>query len=357
MNTPPENILIYRLGSLGDTVIALPCFNRIRECYPEADITLLTNKPVTARAAPLQAVLGNDYFFDRILSYPVGTRNPFVINKLIRNIRRHRIDTVINITALRTRNAEVRDRLFFRAAGVSNFIGFDQTADDFKIAIDPATGQFEWEALRLKRKIKALGDFKLEDEKYWDLHLSDAEWHRAKKALGNEFDNSRLIAISPGTKMPVKHWGEKAWESLLQKLSSAYGDHTLVIVGAPDEANFGETCLKNWGGTGLNLCGKTNPRVSAAVLSKAKLFIGHDSGPTHLAACMGTPCVAIFSCINRPRQWFPKGKNNRILLPDTDCARNGLNRCSNPNGKCIETIDCKEVEQAVVELMDKTVEA
>ena len=50
-------ILIYRLGSLGDTVVALPCFRLIRSHYPEAEITVLTNIPVSGKAAPLKACL------------------------------------------------------------------------------------------------------------------------------------------------------------------------------------------------------------------------------------------------------------------------------------------------------------
>jgi len=48
-----ERVLIYRLGSLGDTVAALPCFHLIERAFPDAERLVLTNVPVSTKAAPL----------------------------------------------------------------------------------------------------------------------------------------------------------------------------------------------------------------------------------------------------------------------------------------------------------------
>lgn len=353
MHTETKNILIYRLGSLGDTVIALPCFNRIREIYPNAKITLLTNKPVASKAAPIEAVLGNEFFFDQTLSYPVGTRNPLTLNGLIRDIRRLCIDLVINITAPRSRMADIRDRLFFSAAGVSEFVGFDMSPEDYEVAIDPGTGEFEWEAFRLKRKIEEFGDFDVMEDRYWDLHLNESEIQKADRLLGKYSGKPNIIAVNVSTKMEIKDWGLDNWIKLIGRLGKELKDHILVVVGVKEEHELAEKCLAIWTGEGLNLCGKSSPRVSAAILGKAGIFIGHDSGPTHLAGCMGTPCVAIFSCINQPRQWFPKGENNRILMPKTSCVSSGNAECSNPGGKCIMTISPEDVAATVFDVLAK----
>ncbi|MDO8679542.1 MAG: glycosyltransferase family 9 protein [Acidobacteriota bacterium] len=52
---------------------------------------------------------------------------------------------------------------------------------------------------------------------------------------------------------------------------------------------------------------------SASILSECATFIGNDSGPTHLAALVGIPCVAIFSARNAPGQWEPLGQNHIVL--------------------------------------------
>ena len=351
-----RNILIYRLGSLGDTVIALPVFHKILESYPDVEnITLLTNKPVASMAAPLEAVLGKGLFFNETLSYPVGTRNPILLAKLIREIKKRKIHTVINITALRSPNADKRDKLFFRSAGVTEFIGFDNHADDFKVKIDPESGFYEWETSRLARKIDVLGNLDFSQDKYWDLKLTADEIKKAEYLLSPLPANKPFIAINVGTKMPIKDWGIDNWVELIFELNKEFRDYSLVVIGVDEERRLAEKCLDVWEGNGLNLCGKSSPRVSAAILKKASLFIGHDSGPMHLAACVGTSCVAVFSCINQPKQWFPRGEDNRVLMPKTQCVSSGVKTCSNPDQKCILTITTQEVKSAVMEVMNKAV--
>ena len=50
-----------------------------------------------------------------------------------------------------------------------------------------------------------------------------------------------------------------------------------------------------------------------SILAKAALFVGHDSGPLHLAAAVGLACVALFGGYNRPRKWHPVGDHHRII--------------------------------------------
>ena len=69
----------------------------------------------------------------------------------------------------------------------------------------------------------------------------------------------------------------------------------------------------------MNLCGLLNPRESAAALKMAKIFVGHDSGPMHLAASVGIPCVAIFSARNKPGVWFPYGNQHKVVYHPIDC--------------------------------------
>lgn len=347
-----NNVLIYRLGSLGDTVMALPCFHKIKNSFPDADITLLTNKPVMAKAAALEAILGNHYFFNRIINYPIGTRNLQILLGIIKQIRMLKIDTVINISPTRSKKALLRDKLFFKAAGISNLIGFDAHTEDLIVCIDPETGINEWEAKRLARRLNVLGPIDLEDENNWDLCLGDQEIAAADVYL-DRAQAAPILAISTGTKNQSNDWGIHNWEQLLTKLSGLLSGWKLVVIGAPDEITTAEKCINAWGHDAINLCGKTTPRVSAALLKNAALFIGHDSGPIHLAAAVGTPCVGIYSARNMPGQWFPKGKNNQLLYNLPECAGCGLEVCIVQQKKCILSIKADEVIQAVNKILNQ----
>ncbi|AMR34070.1 hypothetical protein A0256_22785 [Mucilaginibacter sp. PAMC 26640] len=360
MAAAPQRILIYRLGSLGDTIMVLPVFHQIRLVYPDADITLLTNSPVANKAAPLQSVLGNDYFFDRVLAYPVGTRSVTTLFNLIMQIRALKIDTLIYLAGVRTLSNTFktkvvvrRDWWFFKAAGIKQMIGFPALREDFELVTDGETGDLEWEAKRLARRVKALGYINLQDDRYWDLRLTPQEKAAAAVELKEILPGEAVIVASTGTKNQVNHWEEYNWLNLFKQLGPALPGHHLVMIGGADEFEQADNCIKAWGGKALNLCGKTSPRVSGAILKLARVFIGHDSGPMHLAAAVGTPCAAVFSARHFPRQWYPRGNFNKIIYHKTDCAGCNLDICIKEKKKCILSISPVEVKMAVLELLDK----
>ncbi|WP_184550114.1 glycosyltransferase family 9 protein [Mucilaginibacter sp. FT3.2] len=347
-----NKVLIYRLGSLGDTVMALPSFHKIRNSFPGADITLLTNKPVMAKAAAIETILGSGYFFNRTINYPVGTRSLSVLFNLVKQIRSLKIDTVVNITPTRSKKSLLRDKLFFKAAGVKKFIGFDAAKEDLEVCVDTQTGIMEWEAKRLARRISALGAIDLLDDKNWNLNLSEQE-HEIADSYNNILGNTTpVLAISTGTKNPSNDWEINNWQELLTRLSELLPQWKLMIVGAPDETAVAGQLMASWKHQSVDLCGKTTPRVSAALLKKASIFIGHDSGPIHLAASMGTPCVGIYSARNLPGQWFPRGENNRILYKLPDCAGCGLEVCVVQQKKCIMSITVDEVIQSILKVLN-----
>lgn len=339
-----EGILVYRLGSLGDTVIALPAFHAVRRAFPESRITLLTNRPVSAKAAASEEVLGRGYFFDQVLDYPVGTRNPWVLAGLVWRLRRLRIRTAVNLAAFRSDRATARDRWFFRVGGVERFVGFDLQARDKRPVPDALTGEVEWEAARIARRVAELEAVDLEDQGNWDLLLTPVEVAVGEAMLEPLPGGGSLMAFSMGTKVQAKHWGVQNWEALSRRLAGHFPDWSAVFLGSASEREEADRCAAAWSGRVVNLCGKSTPRESAAVLRRCRLFLGHDSGPMHLAACMGVPCVAVFSARNLPRQWFPRGGDrNRILQRRPECAGCGLEVCVEQEKRCLTDISVREV--------------
>jgi ADP-heptose:LPS heptosyltransferase len=77
------------------------------------------------------------------------------------------------------------------------------------------------------------------------------------------------------------------------------------------------------------------------------MFVGHDSGPMHLAAAVGIPLVAIYSARALPRMWYPRGHKYQIIRHKTDCEDCKLEICIEQKKKCILSITVDEVMQAV----------
>lgn len=337
-----ERVLIYRLGSLGDTVVALPCFHQIARVFPEAERRLLTNIPVHSKAPAAFAVLDGSGLVHGAMRYPVGSRNLAELLALQRRIRAFHAQVLVFLTPRRAAGDVVRDAAFFRLCGIQRMVGLPLTREDRLNRRDRRTGDYEPEAARLARLMRGLGKIDLEDRANWDLRLTIDEHRRAAEALEPVLGRP-LLACGVGTKVQAKDWGAANWKTVLDALAAELPQHGLAMVGAAEESAASETAGAAWAGRRVNLCGRLTPRESAAVLARTRMFLGHDSGPMHLAATVGTPCVAVFAARNRPRVWFPWGSQHEVVYHRTDCWGCELDECIEQKKKCLASITPAEV--------------
>ena len=339
-----RRVLIHRLGSLGDTVVALPCFHLIARAFPNAERRLLTNFPVHSKAPAAASVLGDSGMVHGYMRYTVGTRNPLELLRLAAEIRRFAPEVVVYLMPIRPWNTVKRDRLFFRMARVKRVIGIS-SEQEMKPCFDEATGLYEREAERLSRLMAELGDANPADLANWNLALNDQEHQAADEALGSlrEFP---VIVCGPGTKMPSKDWGQDDWQVLLGRIDAMYPGHALVLVGAREEFDVAEHAARQWTGPWVNLCGRLGPRETAAMLEYAKIFLGPDSGPMHLAASVGVPCVIPFAATVPPGVWFPQGDKNQIVYHRTYCTGCRLEHCNVEGHPCMSSLTVEEMEAA-----------
>jgi ADP-heptose:LPS heptosyltransferase len=185
--------------------------------------------------------------------------------------------------------------------------------------------------------------------------LTDAERRTATAALG-PLTERPLIVCGPGTKMQAKDWEKDKWRALLGRLQAGYPGYGLVLVGAQEDLEFSEYAGQEWGGAKVNLCGRMSPRETAAVLEHAEVFLGPDSGPMHLAASVGVPCVIAFSAHGLPGVWFPNGGSHQIVYHQTECFNCGLETCIVEEKKCMRSIAVDEMEQAVGRVLGRALQ-
>jgi ADP-heptose:LPS heptosyltransferase len=348
-----KRVLVYRLGSLGDMLVALPALHLVARSFPAAERIMLTNVPVNAKAPAAEEVLGSSGLVSRYLRYAVGTRSLLELAVLWWKLVRLRPEVLVYLGSARGVDAAKRDAAFFRLCGVKRMVGVPLTEamqQNF-YGNESAEGDVEPEAARLCRNIAELGEARLEDAASWDLHLTDAEHEAAARAIGELALGQRPVAVSVGTKVQAKDWGKENWRALLAKMAEESPGRALLLVGSTGESEASEFAAEGWrqngGGAVVNLCGRLSPRESAAALARAEIFVGHDSGPMHLAAAVGKPCVAVFSARNIPRQWFPFGKQHRVLYHRVECAGCGLETCIVERKRCLMSIGVDEVMEVV----------
>jgi heptosyltransferase III len=340
-----KRVLIYRVGSLGDTTVALPCFHLIARSYPAAERVLLTNFPVHVKAPAAGAVLGDSGLVQRYMRYSVGTRNPLELLTLAREIRRFKPEVLVYLMPVRPMPSVRRDALFFRwVCGVKRIVGLPGQAE-LERSFDAASGRYEAEAHRLARTLAELGDAEPERIANWDLVLTEAERGKARAMLG-ELANKPLVVCGPGTKMQAKDWGQENWRALLERVGREHPGCGLALIGAAEDREVSEFAAAGWQGPKVNLCGALKPRETAAVLEGARVFLGPDSGPMHLAAATDVPCVIAFSARGLPGVWYPVGERHQIIYHQTSCYGCNLESCEIEQRRCLTSIGVDEMASA-----------
>jgi len=301
-------------------LVALPCFHLLRRTFPGAEIILLTNLPATDQIVPAEAVLRGTGLVDRYIRYPGGTRDIRHLRALRREIRSLALDALIYLAEPRGAVSLYRDYLFFRLCGVRRILGLDPLGIQVK-PLWPIAGSAmqEAEGQRLGRQLYSIGSIDFHAESYWNLQLSSTETEEAARIVEEAFPppprrwERRLLGLSIGTKQTINDWGDANWQSVVEALGGF--EFGLIMVGGPEDRARSQALADRWPGPALNVCGSVSPRVTAAVLQHVRLFLCHDSGPMHLAAAVGTPCVAVFSRRNPPGKWFPFGVGHTVLYP------------------------------------------
>ena len=183
-----KRVLIYRLGSLGDMLVALPALHLVARAFPNAERRMLTNFPVNVKAPAAAAILGDSGLVQGYFRYAVGTRSPGGADEAVVAVATVAAGGAGVSGAARGVESARRDATFFRLCGIQRQIGVPLTRGH---AAEPVAGGgagVEPEAERLARNIAELGDAELESAASWDLRLdggaSDASGARRLIAWG-----------------------------------------------------------------------------------------------------------------------------------------------------------------------------
>ena len=159
-----------------------------------------------------------------------------------------------------------------------------------------------------------LGAIDLSDPAVWDLDLTETERALPRRPIVEQIGAQPFIVASLGTKQPANDWGIENWRIVVEQLCRLY-PHKIALIGAEDDRAPSDEVAKGLADRTVNLCGRLTVRESAALIEASSLFVGHDSGPMHLAAAVGTPLVAIFSRLWPPGVWYPMSDRAALLYP------------------------------------------
>jgi ADP-heptose:LPS heptosyltransferase len=181
-----------------------------------------------------------------------------------------------------------------------------------------------------------LGEMETREVEQWKSHLPPD-------------GGKRWIGVGIGGKKPITLWPIERYQEVLANLVQRF-DCWPVIFGSAAEREAGDHLLAALG-RGYNAAGSLTVRGAMMAMKACELYIGNDTGTTHMAAAAGVTCVAIFSSQGAPGLWYPYGNNHRILRTSIDCEGCGLSECIDRKSECILRIQPEEVVAACSEIL------
>ena len=306
-----RRVLVVRLRSIGDTVLTTPSLFALRRFLPQAQIDILLEDWV----AP---VLKGSDLIDRVITIPRESR--VARARIARELRTARYDVVYNLHGGTTAT------LIARSTGAKHRVGFEsyQYARLHNHLAPSALEIWQRPVLHsVEQQLALLGwtGVPVTDRPATRLPVSEVALQSVSdklRAAGFErFDESDSIAvIHPTAAFDTKQWATEKFARIAEAVAAR--GLTPVAIVSPKERSIIDA-LRNESSTRIfGLSDLTLPEVTA-LASRARLFVGNDSGLAHISAAAGAPCVVIFGSSN-VAHWRPWTTNpNEVVREEMPC--------------------------------------
>ena len=284
------DILIIKLGALGDFIQSLGPIKAIREHHPTSKITLLTTLPYE-KLANQSGYVDTIWIDDRPRIYQVV--------KWLNLRNRLRIGKFSRVYDLQTS---------------------DRSASYFKLF--PNTEKPEWSGIvkgcshhhsNPNRNFMHTQDRQREQLQIAGINLvppTDLSWMTSDLSYFSLPQSYGLLVPGGAAHRPAKRWPTKRYAELAAHMSSK--GITPIILGTSAESDIASKILKFSPET-RDFTGKTSLIDIGAMAKNAKFVVGNDTGPMHIASATNCPCIVLFSNESDPKLCAPKGRNTSII--------------------------------------------
>ena len=333
----PNHVLVARLDSMGDVLLAGPAVRAI--AHGGTEVTMLCSPGGAAAARLLPGV-------DRLLIWDcpwITPDDPPLTNEtvrwLVRTIAKEQFDRAVILTSFH--QSPLPLAMLLRLAGVP-FIGgasIDHAGSLLDVRLCPGDDLPEEipEPERALRIAAACG---------YPLPGSDdgrlAVTHTIKPSdLGQPY-----VVLHPGASAPARQWTPGGYAGVAEGLAALGID--VVVTGNAAERALTHVVARR-GATDLG--GRLSLARLAGVLAGAEVLVSGNTGPAHLAAAVGTPVVSLFSPVVPAVKWQPFGVPH-VVLGDQDaaCAGTRARVCPLPGHPCLANVSPAEVIDACLRL-------
>ena len=284
-----DKALIITLSNIGDLVMSTPLMESVSTLMPEKSIDVLGD----ARSSEL---LKNAPYISTILNRDKKGKFGKQLN-LFNRLRSQRYDLIVD---LRT-----------------GFLPYLLRAQH-KYIKRKGLGALEHSVEECYSCIQGLGKFP-EDIPNCKIYLSDDDIFKIQK-LTKHLPPGKWLIIAPGANWPGKKWSAEKYGIVVRRALELKLFEAALIVGSTEDK--GENLAIDFSNLPvLDLRGQTTLTQVAAVLSKADLFVGNDSGLGHIASGVGVRTITLFGP-GSPQRYRPWGENGEVIVAPRENLNN-----------------------------------
>ncbi len=339
---PIRSILLFKLRYIGDVLLTTPAIRLLRSAYPSAHVTMVVNlgtEDVLKHNPHVNEVVTIDR--DRIERAGPFTRMAYELS-LLKRLRSRRADLAIDF------DSGERAGFLSLLSGAALRVGFRRKTGLRRWLYNRPVEQV-WthtveRNLGLVRQALGLGP----GDDWLELYTSredeqriDAWMHRSGLVSG------QWILIHPGGRFQYKRWAPEKWAALVDRWHEE-SRMPVVLAGGEKERPDIEIIMSRVKKQPYSLVGQTTVLEFAALCRRAALLIANDSGPSHIAAAVGTRVVALFG-FSDPAIWRPWGEGHVVVSNRPAPSANGEAAPFVRDVGCVEGCWCNGLHAIAVE--------
>lgn len=314
-----NSILILKRSAFGDIIHTLPVIPALRKKFPKASITWVTE-------VGFGDFLRTQEGIDRVVE--IGFRSMFRRGLLGKYRRRMKSISTEKFDVLIDFQGTLKSWLQLWSVRAERKIGFNRLD-----ARESFTTRFYTEQVPpmpyglhvIKQYLRLLEPLGISEReiRYPGIHLDSRDDDYVDRWMAEQ-GAGKLVAVNPFTNWMTKNWPHQNVVDFCKLLGNETKYRPLLIWGPPEKAKA-EKIVSAADGAAL-LAPATNLTQLAALLRRCALYIGGDTGPTHLATSMNVPVVALFGPTD-PRRNGPIDPADETLWLEMTCKGCRRNRC------------------------------
>jgi heptosyltransferase I len=316
---PAQRIALLKPSALGDIIHSLPVLTALRRRYPRASITWVVNQtyePLLRGHRDLDDILP----FDRRASHGGWRAAARSWLRFLHELRRRRFDLVIDLQGL------FRTAVITAATGAPRRVGLSTAREGATWTYTDVVAVPDFNALHAVDRLWLVAEaFGVGDEPR-QFHLPIPYMARRWAEATTQGYPRPWLMLGPGARWLTKRWPAEHFASLARRSWEAFGG-SVFLVGGNEEREAAAAIQARLHAPCRDLTGRTTLPRLAALLARADVMLANDTGPLHLAAALGRPVIAPYTC-TRVRLNGPYGAAHAAIETTVACKGSYVKRCS-----------------------------